>query len=227
MSSKHNILSQCRLFQAIPPEGIAEAALLARLREFEEGQIIYQKGISAKTLTLVESGSIRVNAVNSSGKEMTLMFCSAGNWFGDGIFFPDSPRPYGAVAHEQTRILEFAAADFIALLARYPQCYPSIIQQLGRRLEAALLIIEDDVLRSIPARLARRLLFAADFHIDGGADSASLRLTQEQVGNMLGISRQAIYRAMQKLKTEGLIDFSYGSISIISKAALEVFISRD
>ncbi len=227
MATKLNTLRDCSLFEGLPPEGIAQAARIARGREFEEGQIIYRKGVSPKTLSVVESGSVRINAVSSAGKEMTLKICSAGSWFGEAVFFPESRRPYGAVAHEQTRILELSAADFNALLARHPQCYPSIIQHLGQRFEAALMVIEDDVLRSIPARLARRLLFSADFKTNSPVDSASLRLTQEQLGSMLGISRQATHRAIQKLKSEGLVDFSYGSIKINSKASLETFIAQD
>lgn len=226
MSTKLDALLKCHLFEGFPSQGLIEAAGIARAREFKKGHVIYRKGISPKTLAVIETGSVRINAVNSAGKEMTLKICSAGNWFGEAVFFPESGRPYGAVAHEQTRLLEFSATEFNVLLSNYPQCYPSIVQQLGERFEAAVMVIEDDVLRSIPARLARRLLFSADFRTSHSKDSASICLTQEQLGSMLGISRQAAYRAIQKLKSEGLVDFSYGSITINNKARLEAFIAR-
>lgn len=217
-------LAGCRLLSGLPREGLEEAARIATVLAFAEGQTIYTKGSSAKTLAVVESGAVRINAINESGKEMTLTICGPGNWLGDAVFCAESSRAYGAVAHEPTLLLEFSSKEINALLEAYPQGYPCIVRELGQRLRAAFTLIEDDALRGIPARLARRLLFIAAFQYGSSAQSVSLRLTQEQLGNMLGITRQAANRAMQPLVQQGLLEYRYGQVYLKDLAGLEAFI---
>ncbi|SDW97593.1 Crp/Fnr family transcriptional regulator [Marinobacter mobilis] len=227
MTDVLDTLTRCPLLAGLPPEALAQAAKLATVRDFAENQTMYSKGSSPKTLVVIQSGAVRVNTVSRAGKELTLMICGPDNWFGDAVFWPESPRLLGAVAHEDTRIIEFASDSFMALLAAFPQCYPVIIQQLGLRLRAALMVIEDDALRGIPARLARRLLFIAAFQYGRTDHPVSLRLTQEQLGTMLGITRQATQRAMQLLVAKELVELRYGSILLSDPAGLETFIAAD
>lgn len=219
-------LGTCRLFAGLPREGLEKAARLVTTRCFTEGQTIYQKGSSPRTMAVIESGAVRINAISGVGKEMTLMICGAGNWFGDAVFSADSPRLYGAVAHEEARLFEFPCDPFMALLDSYPECYSVIVRELGARLNAALMVICDDALQSIPARLARRLLFMAAFQHGCDERPVELRLTQEQLGTMLGISRQAAYRALQRLVGEGLVDYRYGSVRLRKPEGLKKFIEE-
>eukprot|EP00163_Fabomonas_tropica_P013838 TRINITY_DN2543_c0_g3_i1.p1 TRINITY_DN2543_c0_g3~~TRINITY_DN2543_c0_g3_i1.p1 ORF type:complete len:229 (-),score=19.27 TRINITY_DN2543_c0_g3_i1:637-1323(-) len=220
-------LGKCRLFSGMPREGLEKASRIASVRSFAEGQTLYRKGSSPRTMAVIERGSVRVNAISGAGKEMTLMICGALNWFGDAVFSPDTPRLYGAVAHEDTRIIELSCDGFMGLLESYPACYPVIVRELGYRLKAALMVIEDDALRSIPARLGRRLLFIASFQHGSDDDPVNLRLTQEQLGTMLGISRQAAYRALQTLVAQQLVEFHYGMVYLKDPAGLKAFIERD
>ncbi len=226
MNDVLEILAGCRLLSGLPQEGLEQAARMARVLTFAEGQTIYIKGSSAKTLAVIASGAVRINAINPAGKELTLTICGPGNWFGDAVFCADTTRAYGAVAHEPTRLLEFSSEEINALFEAYPQGYACIVRELGQRLRAAFTVIEDDALRGIPARLARRLLFIAAFQYGRTDQPVSLRLTQEQLGNMLGITRQAANRAMQPLVEEGLLEYRYGQVYLKNPAGLEAFIER-
>ncbi|GAA0687877.1 Crp/Fnr family transcriptional regulator [Marinobacterium maritimum] len=219
-------LAGCRLLAGLPREGVEQAARIARVLTFAEGQTIYTKGSTAKTLAVIESGAVRINAINTSGKELTLTICGPGNWFGDAVFCADATRAYGAVAHEPTRLIEFSSQEINALLEAYPQGYACIVRELGERLRAAFTVIEDDALKGIPERLARRLLFIAAFQYGRSDQPVSLKLTQEQLGNMLGITRQAANRAMQPLVEEGLLEYRYGQVYLKNPAGLEAFIER-
>ncbi len=225
MSDIVEILAGCRVLSGLPQEGLEQAARIARVLTFAEGQTIYSKGSTAKTLAVIESGAVRINALNAAGKELTLTICGAGNWFGDAVFAADATRAYGAVAHEPTRLLEFSSEEINALLETYPQAYAVIARELGQRLRAAFTVITDDALRSIPARLARRLLFIAAFQYGRSDQPVSLRLTQEQLGNMLGITRQAANRAMQPMVEQGLLEYRYGQVYLKDPTGLEAFIS--
>lgn len=221
-------LSNCPLFKGFPPESLTLAAELGRCHPFAAGEPIYTKGNSAKALAVVASGSVRINSSNAAGKECCLIICGAGSWFGDAVFCRTSPRLYGAVAHEAGELLEFGEAEVARLMAAYPHWYPTIVDQLARRLCATLTIIEDDALRSIPVRVGRRLLFLLAFH--GGGPSkhqpVTLKLTREQLGSMVGMTRQGVQKAIQVFEQEGLVTLDYGTVTLENPAALETFLDQ-
>ncbi|MDO3721660.1 Crp/Fnr family transcriptional regulator [Marinobacter sp. chi1] len=227
MSETSQILSRCALFAGFPPEGLEEAASLCTYKSFHEEQALYIKGASGKALTVIVSGSVRVTSTLPSGRESILTIVGAGNWLGDAVFCSLPARVYGAIAHEPVEVLEFSEAQVHRLLATYPQAYPVIVDQLARRMCAAMMIIEDDTARSIPVRVGRRLLFLQIFQGDGKITEQPmrLRLTREQVGNMVGLTRQAAQKAIRVFEQENLVSLEYGTITLTNPARFETFLT--
>ncbi len=219
-------LARCPLLLGFPPEGIKQIARLCRVNTFREGEQIYAKGVSAKALTVVGSGSVRVCSLNSAGKELTLTICGPGNWFGDAVFCAEAPRLWGAIAHEDCQTLELADAPFKAVMAAYPQCYPVMLDQVAGRLCAAITSLEEGSLLSLPARVGWRLLMLASYLTGDQRDSRTVRLklTREQLGNTLGITRQAVQKAMQGFEQAGLVRLDYGTITLTNPQALAQFL---
>lgn len=228
MSEKLEFLSRCALFSGFPQSALKEAAEICIYREFSEEQALYAGGAHSKRLTIVASGSVRITSFLPSGRESILAIIGAGNWLGDAIFSSVPARVYGATAHEAVQVLEFSEAQIKSLLKRYPQGYPVIVDQLASRLCAAMSIIEDDTARNTPARIGRRLLMLNMFQGDGKITSqpVTLRLTREQLGNMIGITRQAVQKAIRVFEEAELISLDYGSIKLENPARLETFLTQ-
>ncbi|MDX1755217.1 MAG: Crp/Fnr family transcriptional regulator [Marinobacter sp.] len=227
MQEKLKALSRCALFGGFSQAGLGEAARICKRKSFGEGEALYLKGASGKALTVVVSGSVRVTSILPSGRESILTIIGAGNWLGDAVFCSMPARVYGATAHQPVDVLEFSEAQVARLLAAHPEGYPVIVDQLARRMCAAMMIIEDDTARSIPARVGRRLLFLQMFQGDGrtSGQPVQLRVTREQLGNMVGLTRQAAQKAIQVFEQAGLLSLDYGTITLKNPAQLEAFLN--
>ncbi|KAA1175754.1 Crp/Fnr family transcriptional regulator [Marinobacter salinexigens] len=220
------VLGSCPLLGAMPEQGLAEAAAMARVRRFSVDDPIYDPGSMQSTLCVIARGTVRITSVNASGREATLIMFDAGSWFGDAVFSPGMPRVYGVTAHLDATIIELPGEGFRQLLAKYPENYPVVLDMVSRRLWSAISILEDDALRGVSARIGRRLLFLSE--IQGirvsGSESVTLRLTREQIANMMGMTRQGVHRRIKEYEELGLLTLSYGKVTINDPSALQAHI---
>lgn len=220
------VLRRCPLMRGFPESALEEAAATSRVRWFSAGEPIYDRGSLQSTLCVIASGTVRITSVNPAGREATLIIFNAGAWFGDTVFSPGMPRVFGATAHEDAAIIELPGEAFRQLMVRYPESYPVALDLVSRRLWSAMSIIQDDALRGVTARIGRRLLFLAEIQGVGLARSepVTLRLTREQLANMMGMTRQGVHGRIKRLEKEGLIQLTYGHLTINDPAALQAYI---
>ncbi len=221
-----SVLRACPILAGFPQAALGEAVHSARVRRFRAGDPIYDSGTLQSTLCVIAEGAVRITSVNSAGREATLIVFDAGSWFGDTVFSPGMPRVYGATAHEDAVIVELPGDSFRQLMARYPESYALALDLVSRRLWSAMSIIEDDALRGVSARIGRRLLFMAEIQGAGAASTepVTLKLTREQIANMMGMSRQGVHRRIKELEQTGLLRLAYGEVTITNPAALEAHI---
>ncbi|SDW16321.1 Crp/Fnr family transcriptional regulator [Marinobacter mobilis] len=221
------VLKGCPLLAGLPDRALDDAAAMARQRQFVAGESIYDAGSMQSSLCVIASGTVRVSSVNAAGKEATLIIFGAGAWLGDTVFSPGMPRVYGATAHEPATIVEVPGEGFRHLMAEFPESYPVALDLVSRRLWAAMSIIEDDALRGIDARFGRRMLFLVQIQGDGSLshDPVAFDLTREHIANMMGMSRQGVHKVIKHFESQGLLDLSYGRITVLDPVALQAYLN--
>ncbi|QYJ78385.1 Crp/Fnr family transcriptional regulator [Shewanella acanthi] len=228
MENLQALLQKCPVLSGLPAEGIIEAASFARVRHFDAKEIIYSKGDAHSALLVIAKGAVRINSVSSLGKEVSLMILESYSWFGDNVFSPGTPRVFGATAHTDATLIELPGDKFRQLLGKYPESYPLVLDLLSRRLWAAMSVMEDDALRGIDARIARRLLLLAE-HQHNAVDCAEqcvVRVTREQLANMMGLTRQSVHKVLKKLEKLGVISLQYGYIRILSSSGIKAQLKK-
>lgn len=226
MTDVKAVLKSCPLLAGFPEVAFDEVAATARLKRFGAGAPIYESGSMQSALCVVASGTVRVTSVNPAGREATLIIFDAGSWFGDTVFSPGVPRVYGVTAHEDTELVELPGEKLRALMARYPESYPVALDLVSRRLWSALTAIEDDALRSVPVRIGRRLLLLVEIQGGGahGSEPVNLKLTREQIANLMGMTRQGVHKGIKVFEEQGLLELTYGQVKIVDPAAMRAFI---
>lgn len=226
MTDVKTVLESCPLLAGFPSAAFDDVAAMARLRRFGAGEPIYEGGSMQSSLSVIATGTVRVTSVNPAGREATLILLDAGSWFGDTVFSPGMPRVYGVTAHQDTELVELPGEKLRALMARYPESYPVALDLVSRRLWSALTAIEDDALRSVPVRIGRRLLLLAEIQGAGADDTrpVRLKLTREQVANLMGMTRQGVHKGIKIFEEQGLLELAYGQVKIVDPAALRAFI---
>ncbi len=228
MEDIKKLLLQCPVFSGLPEEGINDAVQIARTRHFDEKALICSKGDKHSSLMVIAKGDVRVNSISAKGKEVTLMIFDTGGWFGDNVFSPGMPRIFGATAHSDVTLFDIPGDRFRQLMAKHPQSYPVILDLLSRRLWSAISVIEDDAIRGIEERIGRRLLLLATYQTNQpiNATPCVVRVTREHIANMMGLTRQSVHKVLKKLEGLGILQLSYGNITIPNPLEMETYLKR-
>lgn len=202
-----------------PEEIIADAAACGTIRVVDDGTLLHARGAEADGIYTIAGGAIRFTRTTADGKATTIAVLVAPNWFGELSLFDGLPRTHDGHASGPTVVMFHAKTDFKRLLAHYPVIYERFTRMLSLRLRATFDLMEEAVVAPLPQRLARRLLELAHirpsaFNAATSARGREVPLTQEELGQLLGKSRQSISKFLHVWEQNGLIQTKYGRISI-------------
>jgi len=209
-------------FFDLPAEAAAQCAGLASRRHYGDGELLYARGDAAEALYGLIRGRVRLSNVTPDGREVLVMLFEPGDWVGEVSLFDGLPRTHDAHAVGPTEVFVLPKAKLLALLDAQPLLYRHFAARLARSLRVALSYIDDAALLPLPPRLAKRLLDLARVY---GADTPlgrriELHLPQEDLGRMLGASRQSVSKELKRWEAQGWIGVEYGKVMIRDEAAL-------
>ncbi len=193
-------------------ERIEAAALL---RSIAPGGYLCRKGEGVDHWIGVVEGLVKMTSASAEGKPTTFTGIRDGGWFGEGSLLKDEPRRYDIVALRATVACYIPRAIFMELIDSSVAFNRFLLLQLNERLSQFIAMVEHDRLLGPDARLARTLawLFNPLLYPDVGP---TLALSQEEIGQLIGVSRQRANQALKRLEAAGLIAVEYGRVRVRS-----------
>jgi CRP/FNR family cyclic AMP-dependent transcriptional regulator len=196
-------------------------------RRLAKGDVLFTYGSAPDALFYLERGRIRVSTTAASGREAMLGMIEPGQWFGEVSLLMNAPRVYDTRAVIDSELLVVPATAFHALVDEQPKFLREFVRLIGHRYRWALEWIDATILLPFPMRLARRLLDAQQLHARSVPDdeSAGLRLSQEELSQMLGVSRQSVNRQLKEWEAKGILRLDYGRVTLLDKEALRLLAS--
>lgn len=209
----------------MPDEVVSEAAACASLRSVEDGTLLHARGDACDGFYTIARGSVRFSRSTADGHATIIAVMEAPNWFGELSIFDGLPRSHDGHAAGPAVLMFHAKNDFRRLLLRYPAIYERFARILSLRLRATFDLVEEAATAPLTQRLARRLLELAQLQPSpmNGAITPRGRevpLTQEELGNLLGKSRQSIAKILKAWEQEGVIQTNYGRVFVEQPEAL-------
>lgn len=191
------------------------------LRRLRAGERLFSRGDPPCGLYGVVQGAVRVTGVSIDGKEALLTLVEAPQWFGEIALFDGLPRTHDALADARALVVHVPQAVLTRRLAAEPQLWQVFGMLLAHKLRLAFVALEDSALLPAAARLARRLLLIAE-HYGDVPDSGRRRILvrQEQLAQMLSISRQTTNQILRELEAQGVARLTRGEIEILDFAGL-------
>ena len=208
-------------FWDLPPDTAAQFASLAGRRRLADGELLYARGDPAEALFGLARGRIRLSNVGPDGREVLVMLFEPGDWVGEVSLFDGLPRTHDAHAVGECEVYVLPKARLLALLDAEPRLYRYFAARLARALRWALSYIDDAMFLPLSARLAKRLLDLARVYGGGTAPGLDLHLTQEDLGRMLGTSRQSVSKELKRWEARGWISLEYGKVVVRDETALQ------
>ncbi len=201
------------LLERVPFLGVlstADRAVLARSvarRRYRRGDVIFEKDDPGNSVFIIERGSVRIYLPSAQGADLTLAMLGPGHFFGDLSLLDGRPRSASAAASAETMAITLERADFLALLRARPDAAASVLAVVAHRLRDANEMASDLAFLDVPGRLAKKLLELGTAHGLPRADGVFLNtaITQEELANMIGVTRETVNRNLSLFRRLGLI----------------------
>jgi len=206
------LLKNCLLFSRLNDEQLA--ALVAKLRPtvFKRNQVIFVKDDPGEALYIIRNGRVKISVPSSEGKDLTINIYGESEVFGEMSVFDRLSRSADAIALTRVEALVLNRASFEELLNSVPGLAASIITLLSRRLRYTTEQTEMLVLLGAYDRVALKLLQMAQEDADG---LLSISLSQQELGAMLGLTREWINKVLGAFSNQGAIEVSRGKIILL------------
>ena len=214
------VLQRSPLFRGLAPPALERIAALATQRNFGMGEIVCSQGDPGDALYAVVTGRIRISSGAADGREIFLNIMEPGDSFGEIALLDGGTRTATAVAMVASELVSLRRDHLLALLEREPRVALELLRLCGERLRWTSGLLEDAALLDAPARLAKRLLSLGQLHGERSGSGYTLRISQEDLANFLGVSRQAVNQQLQAWKAQGWIALGRGSVTVLDDQAV-------
>ncbi|MFZ6770836.1 Crp/Fnr family transcriptional regulator [Undibacterium sp. Di26W] len=212
-------------FAALPARDRKAMVVASEQLRLRPGEMLFRKGDIPTGFYAVISGSVKMSTLSEGGREAILIILDAATWFGEISLIDSQPRTHDATALDEVELLVLPPATFAALMQRTAFA-AAIARMLARRIRLLYGIVEDGGLRSVRARVARRLLLLADVANRQPGEHVLVKVTQESLAMMLGITRQTLSKELRFFRVSGLIRLAYGKIEILMQNKLSALCDK-
>ncbi len=198
-----------------PSEALAELARAARRLHFEKGAYVFEAGDSAEQYYLVESGRVVLSRESPGGKVFTFRIAVRGTPLNAVTCFRTRVRFFSARVAEAATIITIPCAVFKAWVLDNPAVAAGIISTMGDLLDGAYTRILDLIDESVEKRILNALSMLSS------RIGLELPLTNADVAELVGTSRESAARVISRLQEHGLVAKSRGAISVMDKERLD------
>ncbi|MCK5896621.1 MAG: Crp/Fnr family transcriptional regulator [Cocleimonas sp.] len=208
------MLSQIPLFSSLDTTTLNELSSLLIKKEFNRNQILISQGDRSRCLFLIQSGRTKVFSNDDEGKQTIFAFLGAGDYCGELSLLDAEPRSASVVALEKTIALQLSYPQFDAFLKTHPELSYSIFRALTSSIRKIDQTICSLTSMDIYGRITQLL------HQEATEEEGKIitqRLTQQDIAEMVGSSREMVSRILTELRKGGYIDIKKKRISIEKK----------
>jgi CRP/FNR family transcriptional regulator len=216
-------LASLPLFVALDDEAASalEAAMTAR--DVTRGHIVFREGDPGDRLFVVLDGKVKISRAAADGRENLLVVLGPGEMFGELSLFDPGPRTATATAVTDSRLASLDHDDLRPLLLDRPAVAVHLLQALALRLRRTNEAMADLVFSDVPGRVAKTLLELAEKFGTPEGDATRVRhdLTQEELAQLVGASRETVNKALSEFASRGWLRIEGRSVLLLDQPRLE------
>jgi CRP/FNR family cyclic AMP-dependent transcriptional regulator len=199
--------------EALPDALLGQIAKRASVRSFPRHAVIVMEGDDTDTLYVLLAGRVRAYVSAADGRELEVNRMGLGEYFGE-VTLDGGPRSASVAALEDCRCAVVHRAELNQLLSEIPEFAQHMIRKLAHRVRVVTESMRDLALMDVYGRVARLLLDLAEA-VDGKLQIPE-KLTQKDIAQRVGCSREMISRIFSDLSAGGYVRRE-GSTIVISK----------
>ncbi|MCB9284538.1 MAG: Crp/Fnr family transcriptional regulator [Lewinellaceae bacterium] len=216
-------LNQIPLFKALHPEELKHLMSTAQVITCPKGHFIYELDTESKYMYILEKGTVKIGTFASDGREALKSVCHPVTLFGElGLVGETHRQEFARTLQVENRLIAISIVEFRKIMRSNHSLCLQVLDQVGARLLQVEKRMESLIFQDARSRIVQFL-----------KESASNRgrrvgfewlfkhsLTQQDIANITGTSRQTVTSVLNELRKENLIHFNRRSILIRDLARL-------
>src|SRR5689334_1918677 len=189
---------------------------LMRTTKRRRGDWIFSLGDPADTIYFLQTGRMKITGLSEEGQEVLHDVIGPGEIFGETSTLLRIPRTTSAQALETCLLGEIHLKDFESLLKMYPELSFQLLKSVGMRLKKTEAQLVNVICNDISQRVREALkdLMQSELRMAPSNGEIRIKMTQQDLANLIGASRQKTSQALKELENSGVLRLMYGSILI-------------
>jgi CRP/FNR family transcriptional regulator, cyclic AMP receptor protein len=226
VQSEHTVMQTLQstgLFDGIPLTIISEFASTVRIAHYERQEVIVPQGASNCGLYIVAEGLVKEYRLHTSGRQRVIKMYGSGSLFGRTILTDSGSCILQAEAVEPTEVYVIIPRYLQSLIEQDATVAIRLMIHMAKQLEEAYLELESVAYEPIYHRVCNLLIkLCNDLQISVPSGCfISLRITQEDMAEMLGVTRMTVTKAVRELRKKGILLGRSGNLRLDHDALSE------
>ena len=216
------VLARAGIFQGVEPSAVAALTKQLQPVDFPRGHVIFHEGEPGDRLYIIMSGKVKVGRRSPDGRENLLTIMGPSDMFGELSIFDPGPRTSSATTVTEVRAVSMDRDALRAWIKDRPEIAEQLLRVLARRLRRTNNNLADLIFTDVPGRVAKQLLqLAQRFGTqEGGALRVTHDLTQEEIAQLVGASRETVNKALADFAQRGWLRHEGKSVLIADSERL-------
>lgn len=190
-----------------------------RIAEVPAGEFVCRLGRPVTYWFGVVEGLLKMSSDTEDGHTMTFTGVPPGGWFGEGTAMKREVYRYNIQALRKSLVAGLHVDTFHWLLDHSIGFNRFVMNQLNERLGQFIAAREIDRMSNPDIRVARSLASLFNPTLYPGVGEV-LRITQQELAYLVGLSRQRVNEALRALENQGTIRIEYGGLRVLNQVAL-------
>lgn len=217
-----NVLKRIPFFSSLSDNDHQDLANLLRRKSIEKGETLFRQGDEGTAMYIILHGRIKISVSRRTDK-VTLAILGQGEFLGEMSLLDGLPRSADATAVEDSHLYALNRDDFLSFITSNGDAVRAILFSLSTRLRRTDKLLAEMCFLNLSARLVSKLVEMAESQTadQKGGSECALKISQQELGDILGVSRESINKELKILRDKGLVSTSRGSIYIKNLEALK------
>jgi CRP/FNR family cyclic AMP-dependent transcriptional regulator len=216
-----DLVRKVPLFSTLTDQEFSQLQHIFVTRSYRKNQVIFLEEETGDYMYLVLTGKVKVTKSGSGGKERILAIHQAGDFFGEMSLLDGKTSPATVSAMEDSKIISVSGTDFHRYLMNNQKVLLQIINVLCARLRQVWQT-QSVSSSTADARIRMGILQLAKRHgiRDSHGTIIDLKITHQELAEMVGTSRETVTRVLAKLREQGIIEVDHRRMTLLDSQAL-------
>jgi CRP/FNR family cyclic AMP-dependent transcriptional regulator len=208
-------LSHISIFEGLPEKELAALQELCITRTYPKNTVIINEGDQANAMYICTGGKVKVYVSDENGREFVLNSMGPDEYFGELSLLDDDTRSASVITTDKSTFSILYKDDFTKVILNNPQIALVLLRNLAQRIRQLTGNVKTLALQDVYGRIRKILM---DLSIERDGDTfIEEKLTQQDIANRIGSSREMVARILKDLATGGYIEIEKKQFRILKK----------